>query len=149
MIRKTLAVGAAATALTIPLVIVTASPAAALATPLMSVTVQTFNGGFRACAYGSSAGALVAVSLWDFEVAGTTVPIQDSVGGSGSAFYSQASPACIYVWKLDHTAGAFTATLTFVSDGTDLSRSVVGTGRWNPAEEDNTTSMRTCGGAPC
>lgn len=149
MIRKALGATVAVTALTIPLLIVTASPATALATPLMSVTVQTVSGGFRACAYGSSAGALLAVSQWDFEVAGTTVPTQESINATGPTFYSVASPACIYVWKLQDTAGAFTATLTFISDGTDLSRSVAGTGSWDPIDGDNTTSMRTCGGTPC
>ncbi len=136
-------------AVTTGLVVVAAGPASALATPILSVTVKSDAGGFEACAYGSSAPGIGAAPHWEFNVVGTTAPIINSVADDGATFYSMSFPACLIIDKLEGTAGGFTATLTLVSNGLDLANSVVGTGAWDPAEGDHTTSMRTCGEAGC
>jgi hypothetical protein len=149
MIRK-IATLVTTAVLALTAVVVVAAPAAAsLATPELSVTVQPWGGdGFRACAYGISAGGSL-VSHYSYDLNGTVAPITSSITADGRYFASKASPICFYVWKLENTSGAFTATLTYVSDGEDLANSVVGTGSWDPVQGDHVTSMRTCGDSGC
>lgn len=125
------------------------SPASALASPSLEVTVGPITGGFRACARGSAQPKLVAVLHWEFTVAGTRASTSNpliappSVARDGSVF----DLTCINVSKLGEPDGAFTATLTLTSDGLDLSNAVVGTGVWSPSTGDRTSGMSACGGA--
>jgi hypothetical protein len=148
VIRKIVALVTTA-ALSLAAVVLVATPAAANpASPTLSVTVQPYAGGFRACAYGISSGGF-ALSHYSFDVNGAIVPLTTSITRDSDTFASPASPSCIYVWKLDDVSGGFSATLTFVSDGPDYANSVVGTGTWDPVLGDQVTSMRTCGDSGC
>lgn len=124
-----------------------APPAAAVATPTLEVIVHTGSTSFSVCARGAAAPRLLATSHWEFLIVGarpsaSNPTILYSVARDGATF---SLPGCVPVPKYGTTYGAFSATLTLVSDGTDLSNAVTGHGYWSPVLGDQASSMTTCG----